>query len=96
MILPSLVLLAGATAQADEHRYALIVGNNIGKTGAVGSSSFFGEVVEDPDRATTSYAYFQSLPVGTWLTFQALIVNPDSPSSKGVGLTNAIMLQVVP
>ena len=82
------LLTAGATP--------VIVANNIGKTSLVGASEFFGIQQDDPERATTSFAYF-GLPMGTTvLTFQGLIVDPGAVSAKGVSLTNGVIATLVP
>ena len=71
-----------------------IVANNIGKEGAVGSSNYFGAPTEDPARATMSLHYGPGLPVGTVLTFQAVIVDPASLSTRGASTSNAVVLRV--
>ena len=73
----------------------VIVANNIGKPGKVGASSFLGIDWDDPERATTEMVY-PSLPIGTVMTFQGLIVDPASLSSRAVSLTNAVTMTVVP
>ena len=71
----------------------VIVANNLGRTGKVGVSKFFGTPVEEPGRATTTF-YYPPLPLGTVLTFQALIIDPGSESAKGVSTSNAVILRV--
>lgn len=73
----------------------LIVANNIGKANAVGASSYYGVPTDDPDPATTNMLY-PALPVGTVLTLQALVIDPASIGTKGVSVTNAVVVQVVP
>ncbi len=73
----------------------VIVANSIGKENLVGESSYFGTPTTDPDRATTTF-YYQPLPLGTVLTFQAVIIDPASLSSKSASTTNAVIVEVVP
>ena len=73
----------------------VIVANNLGRTGQIGESQYFGTPSPDPERASTTIAY-PNLPVGTILTFQGVVVDPGSVSSKGVSVTNAVTLQIVP
>ncbi len=71
----------------------VIVANNLGKRSLVGESVYFGIPIADPDPATTHLA-FPNFPAGTVLTFQAIIQDPASSSSKGVRVTNAVILEV--
>ena len=73
----------------------VVIANNIGKTNQVGESEFFGSPTDDPDRATTSFAY-DALPAGTVLTWQAIMIDPASESSKSASVTNAVILEVLP
>ncbi len=73
-----------------------IVANGLGRTGLLGSSQFLGTATEDPESATTSFAYLEPLPVGTTLTFQGLVVDPAADSARGVSVTNAVALVVLP
>ncbi len=76
------------------------VWNNIGKENRVGASMYFdGSPLTDPDRAPTSFLELFSgdttnLPAGTTATFQAVIIDPDSPSAKGAATSNAVILEV--
>ncbi len=72
----------------------VIVGNNIGKPGQVGASHFFGVSTEDPDRASTTLL-LPALPFGTAYTFQGIIVDSASTSSKGVSVTNAVTVRIL-
>lgn len=72
-----------------------IVANNVGKTGLVGESMYYGTPADDPDRATVTLHYPQ-LPPGTTMTLQALIIDPNSVSPKSASTTNAVILCVVP
>ncbi len=74
----------------------VIVANNIGKVNLVGQTSFFGINQPNPDRATTTIQYPPQIPFGTVLTFQAIIVDPGSMSSRGASMTNAIVVSIVP
>ncbi len=82
------LLDAGATPAA--------VWNNIGKTDRVGSSTYFnGDPLPDPARAPTSFLFRSNgapgqLPVGTVVTFQAVMIDPNAASPKGVSTTNAV------
>ncbi len=71
----------------------VIIANNIGKTSQVGESGYFGSPTADPERATTSILY-PSMPMGTVLSFQAVIVDAASLSPKGVSVTNHVTLVV--
>ncbi len=73
----------------------LIVANNIGRTNLVGESRYRSTPWADPDRATTEFLY-PALPPGTVLTFQALIVDPSSRSSRSVSVTNAVIVNILP
>ena len=73
----------------------VIIANNIGKTDKVGESHFFGGSSEDPDLATTTL-FYPNFPVGTVLTFQGVIIDPASLSSKGASATNGVTLEIVP
>ena len=73
----------------------VIVANNLGKTNVLGSSEFFGTLTEDPGRATTTL-FFPELPLGTELTFQGIVIDPGSVSSKSASATNAVTLRVLP
>lgn len=73
----------------------VLVANNLGKTGLLGESEFYGSPQADPERATTHVLY-PALPVGTVLTFQAVMVDTGSAGSKAVSTTNAVIVTVVP
>lgn len=76
------------------------VWNNIGKPSLVGTSKYFdGSSIADPARAPAVFLSlpdgdFESLPSGTEATIQGVIVDPASPSPKGVSATNAVIVQV--
>ncbi len=72
----------------------VIVANNIGKEHIVGESAFLGVPTGDPESATTQL-FFPGLPLGTVLTFQGVIVDPATGSTKGVSTTNAVTMTVV-
>ena len=71
----------------------VIIANSIGKTGAVGSTNFYGLPLDDPERATTTVTY-PPLPLGTVLTLQGVIVDPGSLSPRSASTTNAIVVRV--
>ena len=73
----------------------VIVANNVGKTSKVGESQFFGDPLDDPDRATTDIL-FPTLPLGTVLTLQGVIIDPSSSSPKSASATNAVLVRFVP
>ncbi len=73
----------------------VVIANNIGKVSKVGASEFYGIPAEDPEPATTVLSY-PPLPVGTVLTFQGILLDPGSASSKGASVTNGVVLRVVP
>ncbi len=73
----------------------VIVANNLGKTGLLGESEFYGAPQADPGRATTHLLY-PALSVGTVLTFQAVMIDAGSAGSKAVSTTNAVVVSVVP
>lgn len=74
--------------------------NNIGKVNQVGASTYFdGSSIPNPERAPTSFLELFSgdpvnLPMGTDVTFQAVILDPASPSPKSAGCSNAVVLSV--
>lgn len=76
--------------------------NNAGKTGLVGSSQYLdGTPITDPQQAPAIFLLLQNgdaanLPPGTTVTFQGLIVDPGSASSKGMSATNGVVLMVTP
>lgn len=74
----------------------VIVASNLGTTEVLGASNYFGTPTPDPDRATTFFGYAEPLPVGTVLTFQGIIVDPATLSTKGLSATNGIVVTVVP
>lgn len=74
----------------------VIVANNLGKSGILGSSNFFGTATEDPERASTNLFYLNTIPIGTILTFSGLIVDPGSESTKGKSVTNSVVVTFVP
>jgi len=73
----------------------IVVANNLGRTGLFGESNFLGDPREDPEPATTTLVY-PALPVGTVLTFQAIVADPASAGSRGLSTTNAVVLRVIP
>ncbi len=75
------------------------VWNNVGKTGQVGASMYFGTMIDDPERADTFFLLLPSgdaanLPIGSTWTLQGVILNPSSSSTRGASLTNAIRIDV--
>jgi hypothetical protein len=76
------------------------VWNNIGKTDLVGSTRYFdGSALPDPARAPTVFLVLfggdsVNLPVGTSVTFQGILLDPGSASSKGGSTTNAVVLRI--
>ncbi len=72
----------------------VIVANNLGREGQLGASAFVGNPQPNPDVATTSFSY-APFPFGTTLTFQAVIIDPGSASTrKPVSTTNAVVVRV--
>lgn len=77
-----------------------IVANNIGKTNAVGGSSYFGVSQPNPSKAPTFIDPTQAtldianIPSGTQWTGQAVAHNPAASSVRGASLTNAIVYDV--
>jgi hypothetical protein len=77
----------------------VVVANNIGKTNAVGASSYFGSPTADPAKAPTFIDSLTQVPVdggnfasGTKWTEQAIVINPAGASStNGASLTNAVV-----
>ena len=74
----------------------LIVANNLGREGLVGESRYRTVPWPDPDRATTEFVYPALGGRGMVVTFQALIVDPRSKSSRSVSVTNAVTVNVMP
>jgi len=73
--------------------------NRIGKVDKIGISQYFGTPIPDPDRAPFTFysapgGDAANLPPGSEFTLQAVIINPASPSARGVSLTNAILVSV--
>lgn len=89
-----MILPQGATPDA--------IWNKIGKVTQVGASTYFdGSPIPDPARAPTDFLVLPTgdaaeLPAGTTVTFQGVILDPDSPSPKGASTTNAVILTVMP
>jgi hypothetical protein len=77
------------------------VWNNIGKIDQVGASQYFdGSSIPDPLRAPSIFLLLfdgdvVNLPAGTSVTFQGIVVDPQSTSSKGASATNAVILRVM-
>ena len=77
-----------------------IVANNIGKTNAVGASSYFGVSAPDPAKAPTFISPTQvtldtmNIPSGTFWTGQGVAHNPNATSVRGASLTNAIVYEI--
>jgi hypothetical protein len=77
------------------------VWNNIGKADLVGPTQYFdGTPLPDPARAPTVFLVLFAgdpvhLPVGTSVTFQGILLDPGSASSKGGSTTNAVVLRVL-
>lgn len=75
------------------------VWNNIGKEDKVGSSVYFGTPLEDPARASTVFLTLYNgdlvnLGPGTTLTFQGIITDGASASTKRASVTNATILSI--
>ncbi len=76
------------------------VWNNIGRPDLVGASRYFdGAAIADPAPAPTDFLDLATgdaanLPVGTTVTFQAVIRDNGSTSPKGASVTNAVVLHV--
>lgn len=73
--------------------------NRIGKTELVGSSSYFGTPSDDPPKAPSFFLSLAggdiaNIPSGSEWTLQAVISNPTATSSKGVSVTNAVVIAV--
>lgn len=74
--------------------------NNIGRTSQVGESRYFdGSPIPDPNAAPVDFLDLPSgdvvnLPMGTTVTFQAVIRDNGSTSPKGASVTNAVILHV--
>ncbi len=72
----------------------VIIANNIGKTNQIGESHFFGNSRPNPERAEALMAY-NGVGAGLSLTFQGIIIDPSSPSSKSASVTNAVIVDFV-
>lgn len=75
------------------------VWNNLGKESALGESRVFGMPISDPPPAPTvlldtSGGGIFSLPPGTILTFQGVIIDPASEADVPASITNAVVLAV--
>lgn len=73
----------------------------INKPNQIGTSNLFGDPIPDPDRAPTTFfsSFAHDIPgfsQFTRWTIQAVIVNPDASSPKGVSVTNAVILDLLP
>ena len=68
-----------------------IIANSIGKVDRVGESAFFGVPNPNPPRADINLVYPGTIPVGTVVTFQGVIVDLGSPSPKGASMTNGVV-----
>ena len=77
-----------------------VVANNIGKTNRLGASSYFGTSVPDPGKAPTfvepnrPVIDLANLPSGSIWTAQAIVRNAASSSTRGVSITNPIVLRI--
>lgn len=78
----------------------IAVFNAIGKEQKVGESMYFdGTLANDPLRAPSLFLDLpsgdsQNLPAGTVFTLQGAIIDPGTPSPRGVSLTNAVVVNV--
>ena len=78
------------------------VWNNIGKPAKVGTSNDLnGTPIADPERAPTFLFFLPdgdpvTLPPGTTITFQGVIADPGSSSTRGFSMTNAVVLEILP
>ncbi len=71
-----------------------IVANNLGKEGAIGASNFYGVPLPNPERASTTFTY-PPLPLGLQLTFQGVVIDPGSFSSRRASTTNAVTIRII-
>lgn len=76
-----------------------VIENNVGKTGLVGASNYFGAAISDPAKAPTFLASLlqpaidvTNLPAGVSFTHQLIAVNSASSSAKGGSLSNAVVM----
>ena len=78
--------------------------NNLGKTDALGESSYFGSSIADPPLADEGQTVFftlptgdsTNLPVGSQWTLQGVIENPavPGPPNRQASVTNAVVLEI--
>lgn len=73
----------------------VIVSNGFGFENLVGASHYFGASAPDPSRAPATL-FYPDLPPGTCITFQGVIKDPGSISSRGASVTNAVIVKVLP
>jgi hypothetical protein len=73
----------------------VIIATNIGYAHLVGVSQYFGIPAVDPGPATTTF-FYPELPLGTVLTFQAIITDLGSMSPRNASVTNTVILRVLP
>ncbi len=71
-----------------------IIANNFGRRQAIGTSNFYGLPLPDPERATTTFTY-PPLPLGLELTFQGVLTDPGSFSTRSASTTNAVAMRIV-
>lgn len=72
----------------------VIVANSLGASTVVGESQFLGVLTEDPAPAPTEI-FYPPLPVGTVITFQAVIRDSGSVSARRASVTNGVIMKVV-
>ena len=76
------------------------VWNNIGKADRVGATTYFdGTAGVDPMRAPTDFLDLPAgdpvnLPVGTVVTFEGVIIDPNTGANKPVSKTNAVTIVI--
>ena len=77
----------------------IAIWNGLGKESSIGSSrGFDGSPIENPDPAPTIFLSLPTgdptaLPPGTIVTFQGVLEDPSSLSTRGVSVTNAVTVR---
>lgn len=79
----------------------LAIWDNTGKSNVIGESRYFdGSMIPDPAPAPSTFLQLfdgdtVNLPVGTVVTFQAVVLDPTSPSRYGASVSNALSLRIL-
>ncbi len=72
--------------------------NNLGKPNRLGTTNWRGVAIADPPRAPASFYVLPPLqfPVGSFITLQGAILNPNASAGKPASVTNSVTVLTLP